>query len=65
VTVNRVGSYASQPGGTPDVINFNIAGGGVKIISVTGTAEPTIIMPLAAAHEPGPTAECHMRPGDV
>lgn len=46
VTVNRVGLYASQSGGTPDVINFNIAGGGVHTISVTGTPEPTIIMPL-------------------
>jgi hypothetical protein len=46
ITVNRVGSYASQAGGTPDVINFNIAGGGVQTISVTGTPEPTIIMPL-------------------
>lgn len=46
VTVNRVGNYASQAGGTPDVINFNIAGGGVQQIAVTGTAEPTIIMPL-------------------
>src|SRR5437870_13677005 len=46
VTLSRVGNYASLAGGTPDVINFNIAGGGVKIISVTGTAEPTIIRPL-------------------
>src|SRR5437879_3784347 len=33
VTLNRVGLYASQPGGTPDVINFNIGGAGVKIIA--------------------------------
>src|SRR5437588_7769136 len=46
VTLNRVGGYASSPGGTPDVINFNIAGAGVKTISVTGIAEPTIIRPL-------------------
>jgi hypothetical protein len=46
VTVNRVGLYASQPGGTPDVINFNIAGTGVQTISVTGAPEPTIIRPL-------------------
>jgi hypothetical protein len=46
VTVNRVGLYASQPGGTPDVINFNIAGGGVHTINVTGSPEPTIIKPL-------------------
>jgi hypothetical protein len=46
VTVNRVGLYASQAGGTPDVINFNIAGAGVQIIAVTGSSEPTIIQPL-------------------
>src|SRR5437870_6740349 len=46
VTLNRVGLYASLPGGTPDVINFNIAGAGVKMIAVTGTGEPTIIRPL-------------------
>ena len=45
ITVNRVGGYASTPGGTPDVINFNIAGSGVQTISATA-AEPTIIMPL-------------------
>lgn len=42
VTSNRVGNYASLSGGTPDTINFNIAGSGVKIISVNGNAEPTI-----------------------
>src|SRR5438552_18351638 len=42
VTANRVGNYASLAGGTPDVINFNIAGAGVKTIAVTGSAEPTI-----------------------
>jgi len=46
VTVARVGGYASQPGGTPDVINFNIGGAGVLTISVTATPEPTIIRPL-------------------
>jgi len=46
VTINRVGLYATQAGGTPDVINFNIAGSGVQTISVTGVAEPTIVMPL-------------------
>ncbi|HMC12126.1 MAG TPA: hypothetical protein VKH44_12585, partial [Pirellulaceae bacterium] len=46
MTLNRVGLYASQAGGTPDVINFSIAGAGVKTIAVTGSAEPTIIMPL-------------------
>ncbi len=46
VTTNRVGGYASTPGGTPDVINFNIAGGGVHTITVTGVALPTIVMPL-------------------
>src|SRR5437773_570906 len=46
VTLNRVGLYASLPGGTPDVINFNIPGAGVHTIAVTGVAEPTIIRPL-------------------
>ncbi|HYV39419.1 MAG TPA: DUF4331 family protein [Gemmataceae bacterium] len=46
ITVNRVGTYASLAGGTPDVINFNIPGGGVQTIAVTGTPEPTIIKPL-------------------
>jgi len=46
VTVDRVGGYASTPGGTPDVINFNIAGAGVKTIAITGVAEPTIVRPL-------------------
>lgn len=46
VAVNRVGNYASLAGGTPDVINFNLAGGGVQTIAVNGTPEPTIIMPL-------------------
>src|SRR5437762_2379015 len=45
VTLNRVGLYASQAGGTPDVINFNIAGAGVKTVSATA-AEPTIVRPL-------------------
>lgn len=45
ITLNRVGNYASLAGGTPDVINFNIAGGGVHTIAATG-AEPTIIRPL-------------------
>ena len=40
VTVNRVGLY-----GTADVINFNIAGAGVKTISAT-SGEPTIVRPL-------------------
>ncbi|HEV3448748.1 MAG TPA: hypothetical protein VG099_29190, partial [Gemmataceae bacterium] len=46
VTLNRVGNYASLPGGTPDVINFNIPSGGVKTIAVAGSAEPTIVRPL-------------------
>src|SRR5207237_2469817 len=46
VTINRVGNYASLAGGTPDVINFNIAGAGVKKIAVAGSAEPTIVRPL-------------------
>src|SRR5205085_9686162 len=45
VTLNRVGGYASAPGGTSDVINFSIPGVGVKTIAVT-TAEPTIVRPL-------------------
>ncbi|HZY87605.1 MAG TPA: Ig-like domain repeat protein, partial [Gemmataceae bacterium] len=45
VTLNRVGGYASAPGGTPDVINFNIPAAGVQTISATA-AEPTIIRPL-------------------
>src|SRR5207244_2205424 len=46
-TLNRVGLYASQAGGTPDVINFNIAGAGVKTIAATA-AEPTIVRPLTS-----------------
>jgi streptogramin lyase len=45
VTANRVGGYASTPGGTPDVINFNIPAVGGQTISAT-SAEPTIVMPL-------------------
>jgi hypothetical protein len=45
VTASRVGGYASTPGGTPDVINFDIPAPGVQTISAT-SAEPTIIMPL-------------------
>ena len=45
VTGNRVGGYATSPGGTPDVINFNIPGAGVQTISPTA-AEPTIVNPL-------------------
>jgi Ca2+-binding RTX toxin-like protein len=45
VTLDRVGNYASLAGGTPDVINFNIAGAGVQTIAVTA-AEPTITLPL-------------------
>src|SRR5438046_606081 len=45
VTLNRVGLYASQSGGTPDVINFDIPGAGVKTIGATG-AEPTISKPM-------------------
>jgi hypothetical protein len=46
VTLTRVGNYASTPGGTPDVINFDILGIGMKMISVNVTAEPTITVPL-------------------
>src|SRR5207237_445234 len=58
VTVNRVGNYASQPGGTPDVINFNIPGGSVRTIAVTGGGEPTILRPLTinGYSEPGASA---------
>src|SRR5215813_6304302 len=51
-TNHRVGGYASTPGGTADVINFNIPGGSVRTIAVgtdptaTGIPEPDIIMPL-------------------
>ena len=45
VTGNRVGIYASLPGGTPDVINFSIPGPGLKTIS-PAAAEPTIVRPL-------------------
>ena len=45
VTLNRVGNYASMVGGTPDVINFNILGGGVHTISL-GSSLPTIVKPL-------------------
>src|SRR5262249_53190323 len=46
VTVNRVGGYASALGGTPDVIKFAIPGAGVRVIAVTGSAEPTITRPV-------------------
>jgi len=46
VTVNRVGNYASQASGTPDVINFVVPASGVQTIAVTGSPEPTIIQPL-------------------
>src|SRR5207248_5134032 len=42
VTLNRVGGYASTPGGTPDVINFDIPAAGVQTIAVTSIPEPTI-----------------------
>ncbi len=45
VTLNRSGIYASLPGGTPDVINFNIAGAGVHKISAV-TSQPTIARPV-------------------
>jgi len=45
VTANRVGAYASAPGGIPDVINFNISGAGVHVISAT-SIEPPIRKPL-------------------
>jgi len=45
VTLNRVGGYASAPGGIPDVINFNIPAAGVHTIAASA-AEPTIIVPL-------------------
>jgi len=45
VTGNRVGLYASSPGGSADVINFNIPGAGVQTISPTA-AEPIIVQPL-------------------
>jgi hypothetical protein len=45
VTAKRVGIYATLPGGTADVINFNISGSGVLTISPT-SAEPTIVVPL-------------------
>jgi trimeric autotransporter adhesin len=45
VTLARVGGYASLPGGTPDVINFDIPAAGVQTISATA-AEPTIVRSL-------------------
>src|SRR5215469_2286964 len=45
VTLARVGGYASTAGGTPDIINFNIAAAGVQTISAT-SAEPTIVQSL-------------------
>src|SRR5438132_14187945 len=45
VTLNRVGGYASTPGGTPDVINFNIGGSGVQLILLFSSL-PTIVRPL-------------------
>ncbi len=58
VTVNRVGLYASQIGGTPDVINFNIPAVGLQTIAVTGAAEPTVIKPLTidGYSQPGASA---------
>ena len=45
VTSSRIGGYSSTPGGTPDVINFNIPGSGVQTINAS-TSEPTISRPL-------------------
>lgn len=45
VTFTRVGGYATTPGGTPDVIDFNIIGLGVHTLIPT-SSEPTIVMPL-------------------
>src|SRR5689334_9363332 len=45
VTANRVGFYASQTGGTPDVINFNISATGVQTIAPT-SGMPTLVMPM-------------------
>jgi hypothetical protein len=42
VTSNRMGNYASQLDGTPDMITFSIPGSGVQTIAVTGSALPTI-----------------------
>src|SRR5205823_9851372 len=57
VTLNRVGNYSSLAGGTPDVINFNIGGAGVKTIAPTA-AEPTIVRPLTinGYSQPGASA---------
>jgi hypothetical protein len=35
VTASRVGGYSSTPGGTPDVINFDIPAASVQTISAT------------------------------
>lgn len=57
VTLNRVGNYATMVGGTPDVINFNILGAGVKTISV-GSALPTLTKPMTinGYSQPGASA---------
>jgi len=56
-TLNRVGNYATMVGGTPDVINFNILGAGVKTISV-GSALPTLTKPMTinGYSQPGASA---------
>ena len=45
MTGSRVGGYATGPGGTPDVINFDIPAAGVQTISLASTL-PTIVRPL-------------------
>jgi CSLREA domain-containing protein len=57
VTLARVGGYASTPGGTPDIIDFDIPGAGVQSIVAT-SAEPTIIKPLTidGYSQPGASA---------
>jgi hypothetical protein len=58
VTLARVGGYASTPGGTPDVINFNIPATGVQTISAS-SAEPTITMPLTINGDSQPGASAN------
>jgi parallel beta-helix repeat protein len=55
VTLNRVGGYATAPGGSADLIAFNITGAGVKTIAVT-SAEPILTKPMAINGQTQPTA---------
>lgn len=54
VTLNRVGNYASLPGGTPDVIAFNIPAAGVQTIAVVSPLPAlTRTMAIDGTTQPG------------